>query len=219
MEESSSVVDQTTKRKKLLTVTITHLQHSMLPPLLSVLCQIKGNIPLNLKYASEWGSVATGPIGQADKLSYSMMGTGLRQTAWVPVESLPAPSPGCCHFFLPVVTLCWLLFPPLPFLCVHQASLRGGKNSWHSEQKTSLARVHSHEWARTVIQSHLFQSVVHWLCVSDSVCLNMQTLSTCSCRGRISMRGARNMHFYKHSAKTGVWAPWPHHKAPHHGQG
>ena len=148
----------------------------MLPPLLFALCQIKGNIPLNLKYASEWGSMATGPIGQADKLSHSMMGTGLRQTAWVPVESLPAPLPGCHRFFLPVVTLCWLLFPPLPFHCVHQASLRWGKNSRHSEQKTSLARVHSHEWARTVIQSHLLQSVVRWLCVSDSVCLNMRTL-------------------------------------------
>lgn len=103
-----------TKRKKLLRVPITHLQHSMLPPLLSALCQIKGNIPLNLKYAPEWGSVATGPICQADKLSHSMMGTGLRQAAWVPAESLPAPSPGCQHFFLPVVTLHWLLPPHFP---------------------------------------------------------------------------------------------------------
>lgn len=127
-----------TKRKKLLTVTITHLQHSMLPPLLSALCQIKGNIPLNLKYASEWGSVATGPIGQADKLSHSTTGTGLRQTAWVPGESLPAPSPGCRHFFLPVLLYTGFFSPHFPSSGCIKLHCTGGRTHGTQNRKYPL---------------------------------------------------------------------------------
>lgn len=58
-----------------------------MPLLLPALRQIKGDISLNLKPASEQGSVVTGPTCLADKLSDSMTRTGLRQTARIPVES------------------------------------------------------------------------------------------------------------------------------------
>lgn len=103
-----------------------------MPLLLPALRQIKGDISLNLKPASEQGSVVTGPTCLADKLSDSMTRTGLRQTARIPVESLPAPLPGHHHFFLSVVTPHWLHFPPVPFLWVHQTSL------WLGEKPMAL---------------------------------------------------------------------------------